>query len=605
MMDPTLGLNPSLSPAPDRVDGRAARRPLTPFVSALVLLGLVGAISLAQDIGALSQQIDSLVQDGLYAEALEIGRRNIALASRNPELAVTIASTALGAGDLELASRAFRSAAAAEISNPALLIIGAELAMRLGDPEEARTLLRRVCQLEPDNGEAQYRLAAVLFAQGQDTEAMQRAARAVELNPKSPVYRHFYASILEGMGRRDEARNQLQEALRLAPHEGRLLLQLADQERVAGRPARAVEYLELAVESDPENPLFLRELSKVERILGRPDEAREHLSASEALDAAFLALGRSLALARAEGPEQAIAVLEPIVSSNPGFTTGALTLAGLLQKLGRDQEALDLYARVLKQRPDCRTARQESAWLHFLHGRLDQALSVLHSGDETLSAGENLLRARRNENAGNWEQALADLRRVEQRYPLDPILMQEVSRVLNEAGRPREALVYLERAYSLSPGNPDIEAEARRIRFEYAVGLEKQEDWTGAQRVFESLVQERRDSLYLFHLAYCLQRQAHLDSAVEHYREGLTLDPASEWARTNLAVCLFTGGDYDQAAVVWEALLQDARKPEYLYSLGLSRLRQLKSGEGWKLIAEAARRDYEPAVRMMHLVRRR
>jgi tetratricopeptide (TPR) repeat protein len=567
--------------------------------AAFLLFGAVTAGPFGQTIDDVRRQIESLSDDGFYVQALEMCRRSLSLTSQSPELAVTAVKVALKAGDLDLAGRVIRSSSIYRVSDPDLLVVASELEVRLGDLERARDLLERVCGMRPSDGEAQYRLAKVLFAAGDDEDATSRAQRAVELSPESSRFRHFYASLLARVGQRREALQQLEVAWRLKPDDGRVLLELADQERLAGRMGRAVEYLELAVESDPENPLFYRELAKVERTLGRIEDARSSSALADSLEAAFETLSQSLTLAGQGRLDQAITTLEPAVSQHHEFLTGALTLAGLLQKRGRNQKALRLYEAVLERDPGCRRAREESAWLLVLQGRQEQALETLHSGGDGDSPNENLLRARKRENEGDWERALDDLRRVERRYPLDPTLKQEVSRVLNEAGRPREALANLERAYALSPGNPKIEQEARRIRFEYALDREQQQQWSVAQRILESLVREHRDSLYLFHLAYCLQNQARYREAAALFRQGLDQDPESEWANVNLAFCLYSEGVYDEAASVWEGLVGRARKPQYLYSLGLSRLHQSRPSEGMDLIAEAAASGYPPAVQWM------
>ena len=579
------------------------RRRWTLLLAVLLAVTIVPSVSFGQSAEEVRHQIESLAEDGFYVQALEIGRQSLGLISQDPDLAVTVARIALKAGDLDLAGRVIRSSPVYRVSDPDLLIAAAELEVRLGDLRTAQGLLERACSIRPSDGEAHYRLARVLFAEGSDQESMEQALRAVELNPSSVACRHFYASLLATAGRNRESLEQLRAAWRLKPDDGRLLLELADQERLAGRLGRAVEYLELAVESDPENPLFRRELAKVERSLGRTHDARTNAAAADCLEAAFQTLSRSLSLAGAGQLDRAIEVLEPAVSGNREFLTGELALAGFLQKSGRNQEALELYERVLERFPGCRIAREESAWLLVLQGRQEDALRILHPVDDGKSPNAGLLSARKSEEEGDWERALDDLRQVERRYPLDPALKQEVSRVLNEAGRPREALAVLERAYALSPGNPKIQQEARRIRFEYALDQEKQQKWAVAQRVLETLVKERTDSLYLFHLAYCLQNQMHFREAVALYRQGLAQDPESEWANVNLAFCLFSNGSFDEAASVWERLIGKSRKPQYVYSLGLNRIQQSRPSEGRNLIAEAAASGYPPAMQWMDRAR--
>ena len=557
----------------------------------LVLLvpGVFDGFAWGQSAQKVGRQIESLVEDGQYREALDLAWNHLDLAAKNADLAVSVATLGLKAG--------------AAPSDAGLLVVGAKLAVQRGDLQRARRLLEDAARIRPSDGETRYRLARVLFAEGADGEALVRAGEAVRSDPASTVYRCFYASLLKSSGQPEESLVQLEAARRLSPNDGRLLLQLADHERIEGRLSQAVEYLELAVRADPENPLYRRELSKVEAGLGWSEEAAESLRLAESLERAFTALSDSLERYRHGDENQAIERLTRVVDGNRDFTTGALALADLLQRRGRNQEALALYREILSRRDDCGPARKGAAWLLFLQGHQDEAIDLLRTREGEKTAGEEYLWARKNEGAGDWEQALDNLRRVEQRYPLDPHLMREVSRILNEAGRPRQALAYLERAYSLSPGDPQIEAEARRIRFDYALDQEEKGNWAAAQRVMERLVEERGDSSYLFHLAYCLQNRFRYRDAAILYREGLDREPAAEWARVNLAFCLFSDGAFDEAASVWEGLIGEERKPEFLYSLGLNRIRQFRSRDGLSLISEAADGGYEPAIRWIRRTR--
>ncbi len=589
--------------------GRSApvprRFPWLHVLLVLLLLGAGASSCFGQNAEDVRRQLESLVDDGHYAEALELGRRSLDRVAGSPDLAVVVARMGLEAGDVGLAGRALRAAFSRPVSDSDLLLLAADFEVRLGEIPAAQDLLERVCRRDPASGEARYRLAKVLFTRGWDAEALDRAAEAVSLSPASAEFRQLYASILTNAGRAGEALDQLENAWRLTPKDGRLLLQLADQERLAGRLSRAVEYLDLAVRSDPENPLFYRELARVERALGRHDDARMNLAEAESLDRSFAALSRSLSFAEKGELNEAVALLEPEYAGNRDFVTGGLTLADLLQRSGRDDDALEIYETILEQHPDCRQAREAAARVLLRCDRQAEAIEILHAEEGRPTAVEELLRARKEEGEGDLLQALDSLRRVEKRYPLDPTVKREVSRILNDLGRPREALASLERAYRLSPDDPRIEQDARRIRLEYAVGLENKLDWSAAQRIVETLVREQRDSLYLFHLAYCLQNQGQLASATELYREGLRQDPASEWANVNLAYCLYSSGSYAEAAAVWERLLGTARRPPYLYGLGLSRLYESRIPEGRRLIAEAAAGGYVPALDWLRRAGRR
>lgn len=571
-----------------------------PWHLLICLIGFfsAGSAVTAQSVSDFQQQISRLIDDGFYGEALALGRRSLDLFEDEPSLIVAVAALAVRVGDTAYAADLVKDALEKGVGDPQLLSIVAELKLRMRQPELATQLLRQLVQLHPGNADNRFRLAESHFLSGRPLEAIEEARRAVELQPENAHFRRRLALYLEIAGNYDEAFDHLKASQKLSPSDPRILLRLADREKSKNRLGRALEYLELARDADPENPLFWWELSKLYRLLEMPESSEAASLMAQQLENAFENLRQSIRLVRSGKESEGIVLLERTVEELPQFLTGAEFLADLYQKTGKTQEAGQIYDQILKADPARIRARRESAWIRLRSGELVGALNILAASPE-LKVDSILLEAYRRQLNSDWMGAFELFKEVEKEYPLDESLLRQLSASLNSAGRPREALNYLQKAYSVRPGDPQIEDAARRIRFEHALKLEKAGKCSEARSILEGLLNEEGRSAYFFHLGYCLQQLNQHSSAVSQFQRGLRLEPEADWVRINLALSLYYLGRYPEATEQWETLVGRKRKPEYVYNLGLSLIRQWQVETGWNLVEEAARNGYEPARRLM------
>ena len=360
----------------------------------------------------------------------------------------------------------------------------------------------------------------------------------------------------------------------------------------------------MAVAIDPENPLYHEELSGVYEALGAEKEARGARARAERLHVAFQTYTEAVGLVSEGRDTQAVSLLKSAVEDNPEFITGAVLLADLYRKTGKKASALDIYRSVLKRDPSRARVREETAWLYVDKGDLDTALKILReSGAENLN--EVLLVGYQKLLEDDWEGALGDFKQVEFRYPLHPKLLLQISLCLNSMGRPEEALAYLSKAQTVEPEGQEIDDAARLVRFEYGLTLEKQGRWNEALAMFAGLLREDDERAdYHYHEGYCRQHLWEYEPAIKLYQRGLRIEANAPWVRINLAACFYALSLYDEAAEQWEVLVGGSNKPEYLYNLGLARLRQWRLDEGWNLIEQAADRGFEPAQRVRKAARR-
>ena len=240
----------------------------------------------------------------------------------------------------------------------------------------------------------------------------------------------------------------------------------------------------------------------------------------------------------------------------------------------------------------------------------------------------------------NWSAALEQFQQAEERIPLDTNLLQLIGACWSALGREKEAMQYLAKAAAIQPNDNRIQDQMWEVEERVALRLMEQKKWSQSVAAFQQLIRQRGlRSEDLFRLAYSHQRLGQLKKAITRYRIGLAASPNSEWARTNLASCLYLLRRYRKAAKEWRTLVQanpsaqryfqlglcysylkrsaeatfafqealklDPENPQALYQLGLARQRQNRTRVAWTLIRQSAARGYAPARRLLAQAKRK
>jgi tetratricopeptide (TPR) repeat protein len=228
--------------------------------------------------------------------------------------------------------------------------------------------------------------AAQLFDQGRShlergdaAGALPLLAEAVQLEPSSALYRHGYARTLWMTDARPAALEQYEAAARLAPDTVVYRADLARALRQEGRAADAVREFERVLSATPDDVETLRELARLLRESGATQRSVELSRRAAALRPTDLELmhevGRSLeasgdwqgaaeaysriltyfadasvvrgrlaeVLLRQGKVEEAVRVLETGIEKNPRAPRMWLTLASVLERSGRVEDAIVRY----------------------------------------------------------------------------------------------------------------------------------------------------------------------------------------------------------------------------------------------------------------------
>lgn len=307
-----------------------------------------------------------------------------------------------------------------------------ELASKQGLLEEAERAFAKLVVLAPQEWRGPAGLGDVAFRNGKFTNALEHLERALVLEPQAGSVHHVYAQVLQTLGRTNEAswhRSMAQGVAgtpmpddwsRQAVSHMKALsdqFEIAEDMAASGNPMGGVELLREALRFHPDDAAVLNQLA--------------------------------IACNRAGHPEQALAVLGPLLSKQPDFLAGWITRSFSEAQAERFSDALASANRAL-------------------------ALST-NVAQPYLARANALLGMERDQDAvfTFLEAARIDPRNAQ-------ILLELVDVLWRNLSRGPEALGYARKAFELNPSLPEV--HARLIPLETQFG-----DPTAAQRSREWL----------------------------------------------------------------------------------------------------------------------
>ncbi|RPI23799.1 MAG: tetratricopeptide repeat protein [Acidobacteria bacterium] len=611
---------------------------MRPAICLNLVLVFACSAGLAQSAEDYLAQANQLIATYQWPDALRLLNQAAAKYPEYAELRLRQAHLAIRLGNAKGAEGVLRWLLLNHPGDPDILRTLGEAALALGNHSEAARHFSEALSRKPDDSTLLHNLSLTLLLQGRKEEALKSAAEAVAKGKPTAESRRLYALLLSLNGRHEESDKQMKAAVRDDPGNARLLFELSEVKRHDKKYGEALEYLDMAVEADPENPLYYSALARLYERFKQAKLAGEYQAKADRLMAAFTSYSGALGASTRGSVSKAVELLEPAVKNNPEFVTGKLLLADLLSRSGRRERALALYEEALRQDPTRLEAREKSAWIKTQQGDPASALELLRGAPHAVQ-NEILTRAYLYISQARWQEALDLLEQVELSYPLNHQLLKLMSTCLRELGKTDEAIQHLERARAIKRDDPEVEVISREIRLEQATRLMNQGNWAGAIRVFSWLVRSNAaEPRYSLNLAYSRERSGDLSGAVNDYVRGLektgSHDPATVfWARKNLGGCLTRLERYREAAVQWEAVIKQERSAEnllqlgicysnlernaeaertleealqkgdrtgeLLYNAGVTKMRAMKTEEGWNYVREAARKGYQPAKQLL------
>ncbi len=216
-----------------------------------------------------------------------------------------------------------------------------------GRQAEAEPLLESIVKSAPEDRDVALALAGIHASRGQWDSALPLYRGLLDRRPDDPAVNLAWGQGLLGRGEHARALDPLGRAARARPSDPDAALAYARAARGAGQLGLADTQFDRAVALDFRNPSVAREYADLlmERRNYRKAEGLYRRARASGLgdDRLLVALGG--ALAANDKPEEAVTLLEEVYARQPSDRL-ALELARLYRKLGRNERALELLARI-------------------------------------------------------------------------------------------------------------------------------------------------------------------------------------------------------------------------------------------------------------------
>lgn len=346
-----------------------------------------------------------------------------------------------------------------------------------------------------------YGMAQLLAADGDEAGAVAALENALAAGDAPTPLRLTLAGLYLRQDQADRARQLVEEALRSDPRSIDACLFLGNFHAQRGEHQQAVSYFRQAVALDPE-----RESSQL------------HLA---------------LSVARAETPENAIAVLQSYQQRHAESVMSAVTLSRLYREMGQSVQAETVLQQLLARRPDLDVPHLELGGVYEERGDIEKALDYYRQGREL--------------NPGNFA------------------VRHYIARLLINRQRLDEALLELQAIATLNPD--DLEAR-RKIGL---IHLERRE-WDAAAKAFRTILDSDPALMQVrYYLGSALEGKGDLDAALEAFALVTADSDLFEEALLHRAMLLHQGRRTDEGIKLLEEQLQgDVERPElFLYLAAL------------------------------------
>ncbi len=446
--------------------------------------------------------------------------------------------------DFGAAARYMSEAVAAQPAAERLLLRALVAKLASGETESARTLARRLLALEPDAPLSGLSLAVGDFKAGRFEAARTRLAATGGRGPNAFTVPLLTAWAEAALGRYDAARAALPEPVDnpgFAPFRslhGALILDLA------GRPQEAEGlYLEAVEQARRPTVRMVQAVGSFYRRAGDEDEAERRYTDFVSGE------NRSPLIESALGDLRAGKPATPIVANGTEGAAEALLAGANLGLRARSIEMALIYGRLaLDLRPDFPSARVLVGQILESVGRDEEAVEVYASVNEAspLSWSARLSRAAGLARLGRDEEAIGLLRRMAAERPERTDALTRLGDILRNRKRFAEAVEAYDAAIERIG---TVEQRHWRLLFSRGIALERSKTWPRAEKDLLAALELAPDEPYLLnYLGYSWVDQGiRIKDARKMIERAVELEPQSGAIVDSLGWALYRIGDYDGA----------------------------------------------------------
>jgi len=288
----------------------------------------------------------------------------------------TLARAHLANGEPALAEETMRRALEANPKDAGARLDLAQLLADLGKPEQAKPVIDDLVKQQPDNMtalETQFKIAA---ATGDKSEAQAAADAMVATHPKLALGYLDQGAVAEAEQRLDAALRLYSDALELSPEATEPLEAQARVLVKMKRTPEALKRLDAVAAQFPKVPVALN--LKGEILLSGQQTADAEIAFKAAIERQprWWVPYRGLAVAQAvsKDTEGAIATLRGAIAAVQQPQPLQTELAGLFERLGKPQDAMQIYEEELRKDPQADIAANNLAMLLINHMKDPQSL---------------------------------------------------------------------------------------------------------------------------------------------------------------------------------------------------------------------------------------
>lgn len=252
-------------------------------------------------------------------------------------------------------------------TQPELLQARLELAkyyLQFGQPERSQTLLEEIRSRYPEHPELLAVLAKAQLEAKQPKHALETAQALAKLAPKAALPHHLLAQAYAQLKDAQGTRRELEETLKLDPKFLPARLAMVKLLALEKKPEQATNTLNQLAKDFPDNAEVLALRGWWAMRQHQPQEAANYYQKALAKQpTSALAINLADALWRAGSREEAVKTLEDWNGKYPKDTSVLYFRSGLYQALGREQDAKQALAELLKINPKNPLALNDLAWL--------------------------------------------------------------------------------------------------------------------------------------------------------------------------------------------------------------------------------------------------
>jgi tetratricopeptide (TPR) repeat protein len=321
-------------------------------------------------------------------------RGNIELAQKDPKSAIadlrsvlrdqpntvgvmrTLARAHLANGEPALAEETMRRAVEANPKDAGARLDLAQLLAELGKPEQAKPVIDELVKQQPDNVtalETQFKVAAIT---GDQAEAQAAADAMVAAHPKSALGYLEQGLLAEQQKHLEDAARLYSTALDLQPEAAEPLDNLAGVLVKLNRSAEALKRLDAVAAQFPTVPIALNAKGNVLMVTQHPAEAQVAFKAAIERQPKWWVPYRGLAVAQAAAHDNdaAIATLRGAIPKVQAPQPLETELANLYERLGKPDDAIQIYEQDLRKDPQSDVAANNLAMLLITYKKDPQSL---------------------------------------------------------------------------------------------------------------------------------------------------------------------------------------------------------------------------------------